>query len=307
MESTSYSEGHVINPGPEDPSLLHCQHKHISQLVWNGAPDRVLRIKRAVGAHRHGPNEIPEPIIPLLEEAGFLGVAKLAFFSSNHNLISALVERWRPETHTFHMPPGECTITLQDIAIQAGLRIDGRPVIGPTSVDVHDVCERYLGVVPPDTACHGSRIRMRWLEEQFGDLANHIENPIQFHRYVRAYILRLIGGVLFPDKSSTLVPLRYLPLLDNFTEAGQYSWGSAALAYLYRELCNATAPDAKDMSGFTALLQLWAWERFPSIAPDAPAPRDPTAPLGARYVKKFYLHDFVLLDIIIVSYKFINV
>ena len=43
-------------------------------------------------------------------------------------LVSALFDRWRPETHTFHMPCGEVSITLQDVAMILGLPIAGRDV-----------------------------------------------------------------------------------------------------------------------------------------------------------------------------------
>ncbi|QHN77050.1 uncharacterized protein DS421_19g649300 [Arachis hypogaea] len=46
--------------------------------------------------------------------------------------IDALVERCRPETHTFHLPHGECTITLEDVAMIFGLRTHGLPVTGST-------------------------------------------------------------------------------------------------------------------------------------------------------------------------------
>ncbi|MBA0858453.1 hypothetical protein Goshw_026375, partial [Gossypium schwendimanii] len=46
-------------------------------------------------------------------------------------LISALVERWRPETHTFHLPCGECGITLEDVGLQLSLPINGEVVTRP--------------------------------------------------------------------------------------------------------------------------------------------------------------------------------
>jgi hypothetical protein len=45
-------------------------------------------------------------------------------------LMCGLVERWRPETHSFHLPVGEMTVTLQDVSALWGLRIDGDPVGG---------------------------------------------------------------------------------------------------------------------------------------------------------------------------------
>ena len=62
--------------------------------------------------------------------AGFYGVCRVGWIRYDQALISALVERWRQETHTFHLPVGEATVTLEDVAILWGLPIDGEPVIG---------------------------------------------------------------------------------------------------------------------------------------------------------------------------------
>ncbi|RYR73080.1 hypothetical protein Ahy_A02g007379 [Arachis hypogaea] len=70
----------------------------------------------------------PDAIVPYLVEAGFGDIVPLRDFTFDNSLISALVEQWRPETHTFHLPWGEVTITLQDVAYHLGLRAQGNPV-----------------------------------------------------------------------------------------------------------------------------------------------------------------------------------
>jgi hypothetical protein len=44
-------------------------------------------------------------------------------------LLTGLVDRWRLETHTFHLPFGEMTVTLKDVAMLTGLPIRSRPVV----------------------------------------------------------------------------------------------------------------------------------------------------------------------------------
>ncbi|KAK1270152.1 hypothetical protein QJS04_geneDACA019973 [Acorus gramineus] len=73
----------------------------------------------------------------------------MGYTISDHRLLQALVERWRPETNTFHMRHGEMTVTLQDVIVLTGLPIDGKPVTDITDCDDWgDVCEELLGVPP---------------------------------------------------------------------------------------------------------------------------------------------------------------
>ncbi|MBA0850021.1 hypothetical protein Goshw_024283, partial [Gossypium schwendimanii] len=59
-------------------------------------------------------------------------------------LVSALVERWRPDTHTFYLPCSECTITPEDIQLQIGLPMDRQVVIGSVkAVDWKDMRTPY--------------------------------------------------------------------------------------------------------------------------------------------------------------------
>lgn len=74
--------------------------------------------------------------------------------------------------------------------------------------------------------------------------------------YARAYILRLIGGFLMPDKSQNLVKLMFLQFFEDLDRCGTYNWGGAVLATLYRMLCRASRPGDKEIGGPLVLLQV---------------------------------------------------
>ncbi|XP_057720142.1 protein MAIN-LIKE 2-like [Arachis stenosperma] len=67
-----------------------------------------------------------------LRATGFYYVSRIGVIRRFHPMLAALVERWRPETHTFVLPIGEVTVTLEDVAHIFGLPIDGKPVSGWT-------------------------------------------------------------------------------------------------------------------------------------------------------------------------------
>ncbi|KAH1222065.1 Serine/threonine-protein phosphatase 7 long form [Glycine max] len=151
----------------------------------------------------------------------------MGYLKINSSLITALIERWRPETHMFHMRCRECTITLQDVSVLLEL----------------------LGVRPQEGELQGSVVKLSWLAHHFSQINIHDGNVEQLQRFTRAWILRFIGGVLFVDKSSSKVSLRYLQFLRDFEQCSTYAWGPAVLAYLYREMCSATDYKIKSIRG----------------------------------------------------------
>lgn len=224
----------------------------------------------------HHAFKLPEPdaaILPLIERAGFMHVASIGAFKIIPPLVAAMVERWRPETHTFHLPVGECTITLQDVSLHLGLPVDGKAVTGSCTQNWDEVCEQLLGKPIPPNGMVGNQIKFTWLQREFKNVPRGASNRI-LRQYCRAYLLQLIGGYILPDKSSNRVNLKYLPLLKNFNEISSYNWGSACLTNLYRKLCKTATCTTSTMGGCTLLLQSWVWYRMSFLAPGCNRPYD---------------------------------
>ncbi|KAL5164824.1 Serine/threonine-protein phosphatase 7 long form [Glycine soja] len=243
-----YLRRHVNQSGPIDEDVLWMQPKHVSKHVWNGEAYIKLHIRQVVLIYQ-GQEEILEEIIPLLRQSSFYWIMKMAYLKINSSLIAVLIERWRLETHTFHMRCGECTINLQDVSVLLGLRVDGAPLI----------------VKPREGELQGSMVKLSWLTHHFSQINNHDGNVVQLQRFTRAWILRFIGGVLFVDKSSSKVSL------------STYAWGPAVFAFLYREMCSATDYKIKSIGGMCILIQMWAWERCTTLAPKRTPPEPYTA------------------------------
>ena len=115
---------------------------------------------------------------------GLEGLHLVPSIQLDHALIIAFVERWHPETHSFHLPHGEMTITLQDVEVIMGLPIEGEAMVGPSKRTLIDVCIEMLEIqIPndPQTVLEGQRILIPALVERIRQPLPPDANEIQVH------------------------------------------------------------------------------------------------------------------------------
>ncbi|RYR03127.1 hypothetical protein Ahy_B06g081961 [Arachis hypogaea] len=137
---------------------------------------------------------------PYLRQIGFYHASLIKPFEYDNPLISAFVERWRPETHTFHRFHN----------------LGGSGHVGLRKFN----------------------IKLNWLRNRLQQMPLNLQENALI-QYARCYILYLLGGVLLSDKANNTVHVRYLPLLADYDAISTYSWGSTVLCWLYRAMCLA--------------------------------------------------------------------
>ncbi|XP_075668550.1 serine/threonine-protein phosphatase 7 long form homolog [Castanea sativa] len=183
------------------------------------------------------------------------------------------------------------TITLQDMEVLLGIPIDGEAIVGTCALKWAVECQEMLGVVTNSVVLKGQRIQIKKLLEKIDQGLPDGAEEVVVHQYARCYILALLGDTIFADKSGDRVHTMWLQMLRDLHNPPRYSWGSACLAWLYRELCRATDKNASQIGGALILVQYWAWSRFPFLCPRMDLPPDgaygpplPSLPLSIKLV-----------------------
>src|SRR5438128_1134199 len=79
---------------------------------------------------------------------------------------------------------------------------------------------------------------LSWLRGAFGLCPADVdEQTVTFH--ARAWVMHMFGTILFSDGIGDCASWMYLSCLSSWAEAEQYSRGSAVLAFLYHQMCEA--------------------------------------------------------------------
>ena len=110
--------------------------------------------------------------------------------------------------------------------------------------DLRERTADLIGVQPEDPQegkADTARVRHSWLKLVRGNTnpCPQGANDVVVQQYAWAYLWYVLTKVVFSDATGNSALWMFLELLNNWDT--QYSWGSAALAYLYRQvrdICN---------------------------------------------------------------------
>ncbi|XP_042016143.1 protein MAIN-LIKE 1-like [Salvia splendens] len=205
--------------GPEDPSVLFHQNEHISASLLANGTTNVLRVRRTESKVWALP--IHEDVMHWLDVWGFRGVIECGRpRRMDNDLITALIERWRPETHCFHLPVGEVTVTLQDVQNLWGLRAAGRVFTGcdyPIGYeDWPSKCRDVLGWIPDaeTETKHGGLLMTSLINQATMPLGDGLHEYAYVQR-ARIHALILLGGLILPDTTGCKVPFMWINAFDD--------------------------------------------------------------------------------------------
>ena len=153
---------------------------------------------------------VDDRVLDIVKRVRLEGLHRTPSREIDHNLIMAFVERWRPKTHTLHLPYGETMITLQDVKVLLGIPIDGGAIVGTIDKTWATECQNLLGIATNSVVLQGQQILInRLLQKVDEGLPDGVAEDV-VHQYARCYILALLANTIFADKSGDRVHTMWL-------------------------------------------------------------------------------------------------
>ncbi|KAI5416958.1 hypothetical protein KIW84_041815 [Lathyrus oleraceus] len=155
---------------------------------------------------------------------------------------------------------------LEDVMYITGLPIDGKQISGIGPEDPIETIVNHLSInlgeandllLPSNKGKKSHDISLTRLKVKFESIVVTEENV---NSHVKAYILFLLGNVLFSTSSFDGVSAIYLPFLE-VLDIDNYAWGAVVLATLKVSM-NKVRKGNKTLTGFAYLLMVFAFERF---------------------------------------------
>lgn len=202
----------------------------------------------------------------IVRQHGLGGIQELMYTAINIPMLEAFLERWQPETNSFHMPWGEMTITLHDVHFILGLKITGHHMghserdkrLGSARSVTHVLVERAKKMFKiPGRDVSQARVPVQYFIQHVQSL------NLKDADLAGAYIMYLLASTLFPDKSQSKLPLSYVQFVEGIDDdAFDISWGSGALAFMYRSLGECTRSGCKQASFCYTLLEVRVTVKF---------------------------------------------
>nr|XP_004498714.1 protein MAIN-LIKE 1-like [Cicer arietinum] len=233
-------------PGePVVTSMLTQYEHHVARRIWEGEDRGSLKvITHGSKLNKFSKVPVSDPVLHWIREFGLLPLSSAYLTMADVGLISAFVERWHRETSSFHMPFGEMTITLDDMANLLHISPRGKFFDAPVNMNTNNAARaayEHLGATWEEALAEinynkCAQYRLQWLR----DLYSRLIQTNQFEYAARTYMLHLVGSTIFADKTHTRVEAEYCWIYEHFPSICKRGDRGAVPAHLLRA-CRWTA------------------------------------------------------------------
>ncbi|KAL2900727.1 Protein MAIN-LIKE 1, partial [Bienertia sinuspersici] len=263
--------------GPANGTVIPSFNGHVARLLWLETEDQgVLKCHSREKTCRNLASWRTKMSEEACNRLNGSWLAQLSMAMLPHidaPLISAFVERWQPDTNSFHLPFGEMTIMLHDVWYILRIPIEGHLVDDQSSIDalkghVAELFGMSIGDLTGGPDGGESHWAGRGVSITSIDYFCRRRQPTRCDETkLTGWLFLLLGCTLFVDKSGNKIRSRDIVEALEPDSIHEFSWGSAALAYLYRQLGMASRYSCLGIAGCLTLLQCRIYEYFPCFRP----------------------------------------